>query len=901
MARLFDAFASQSTIEDFAIKAALILPTLLLQKPFRKSKYRDHSRCLMRRWEMWKDGAIQDLVSEGATIQKHLKSSKSRPLQSSTAFSQSMLQGNVKKALRFLSDESQQGVLDLDDIGADGKLVKDILLEKHPAARPLNSDCLVPPRDNDFHPVLFEAITAEAIKSAATHTFGAAGPSGVDAWVWRRLCCAFGNSSHNLCGALAAFCKRISCDYVDPQSLSAYTACRLLPLNKNPGVRPIGIAEVCRRILGKAIMLVCKSDLVAAVCPSQLCVGLEAGCEAAFHSLKCCYEDTRTQGLLLVDASNAFNNLNRTTTLCNAHSICPILAPILTNTYRTQSNLFVNGTSILSQEGTTQGDPLAMAMYAIGTLPLIDKLENPVSDQIWYADDSASSGSISDIKRWWDLLNQWGPKFGYFPNSSKTRLLVKDQFKVEAENMFKDSGIQISVEGCTYLGGVIGSESFIHQVVESKVATWTKEIVRLSEFASAHPHEAYAALTHGIISKWNYFIRVTDFSCDFLKHSLGPLEDALSKNLISALTGKYPLGQVERNLLALPIRMGGLGIIRPSEAAMTQYSQSITICSPLVKLILDYSGSDIGILQCISEQRTIKAIKKKEWQDILQATATSVRGSVDPSLQLSMDLAAEKGASIWLSTLPIKTHGFALSKSDFFDALRLRYNWSFPDTPSICRCGKEFSPEHLLSCPTGGFPSIRHNEIRDITASLLTETCHGVTIEPRLQPLTGEHLSFSSSNSSREARLDIAANGVWGSRFVRSFFDVRVFNPFAPTNRISSLSATYRKHEEDKIRSYQQRILDVEHATFVPLIFSTTGGMGIQCSSFYRQLALLLSEKQDIPYSVSMCMIRCRLNFALLRSSILCLRGTRSSMSKPLFDTPIALQHAETQPSLSVP
>ncbi len=160
---------------------------------------------------------------------------------------------------------------------------------------------------------------------------------------------------------------------------------------------------------------------------------------------------------------------------------------------------------------------------------------------------------------------------------------------------------------------------------------------------------------------------------------------------------------------------------------------------------------------------------------------------------------------------------------------------------------------------------------------MLSEICHNVSIEPQLQPLTGETLNLASANSTQEARLDIAANGVWGSRFERSFFDVRVFNPFAISNCHSSLPATYRLHEEAKKRSYQQRVLDVEQSSFTPLIFSTTGGMGISCTSFYKQLALLLSNKLEIPYSITMCTIRSRLNFALLRSSILCIRGTRSS------------------------
>ena len=85
------------------------------------------------------------------------------------------------------------------------------------------------------------------------------------------------------------------------------------------------------------------------------------------------FEDEVVEAVLLVDASNAFNSLNRETALLNTCIICPILAPMLTNAYWSPARLFIGGGHILSQEGTTQGDPLAMAMYAIGTLPLITR------------------------------------------------------------------------------------------------------------------------------------------------------------------------------------------------------------------------------------------------------------------------------------------------------------------------------------------------------------------------------------------------------------------------------------------------------------------------------------------------------------------------------------------------
>ena len=135
-----------------------------------------------------------------------------------------------------------------------------------------------------------------------------------------------------------------------------------------------GVGEVLCKIVGRAVMRIARQDLLYAVGSSQLCAGQIGGCEAALHAMKWIFSSPSVDAVLLVDASNAFNELNRQVALCNVEAICPVLAPILINTYRQDAFLFAGDHTIFSSEGTTQGDPLAMAMYAIGTLPLIDKL-----------------------------------------------------------------------------------------------------------------------------------------------------------------------------------------------------------------------------------------------------------------------------------------------------------------------------------------------------------------------------------------------------------------------------------------------------------------------------------------------------------------------------------------------
>ena len=108
---------------------------------------------------------------------------------------------------------------------------------------------------------MFHRITGEDIRLAALRTQGSAEPSGIDANGWRRLCTSFHEESTDLCSAIAAVARRLCTECVDPAGLQAFLACRLIPLDNNPGVRPIGVCEVLRRIIGKAAMIVVKVDV----------------------------------------------------------------------------------------------------------------------------------------------------------------------------------------------------------------------------------------------------------------------------------------------------------------------------------------------------------------------------------------------------------------------------------------------------------------------------------------------------------------------------------------------------------------------------------------------------------------------------------------------------------------
>ena len=165
----------------------------------------------------------------------------------------------------------------------------------------------------------------------------------------------------------------------------------------------------------------------------------------------------------------------------------------------------------------------------------------------------------------------------------------------------------------------------------------------------------------------------------------------------------------------------------------------------------------------------------------------------------AIDLAKEKSASTWLTVRPLKDHGFSLHTSAFHNALALWYGWTPSKQPLKCECGNNFTVEYTLSCARGGFPTIRHDEIRDLTAHLLREVCNDVRIEPELQPVPPNQLSGATANSQYGARIDISANSAWEGRHENV---LRRESLHAPSNKIMAPSVCYRKHEREKNQVY---------------------------------------------------------------------------------------------------
>ena len=295
----------------------------------------------------------------------------------------------------------------------------------------------------------------------------------------------------------------------------------------------------------------------------QVCTGQEAGTEAAIHAMYDICNDEHSEAVLLVNAENAFHSINRNVMIHDTSVVCPAISTYLSNCYQSAARLFViGGKEILSKEGTTQGDPTSMKTYALGVTPLLNFLHEFIlinehkSKEVAFADDLTVAEKIEEIKQYWELLLQVGPKYGYYPKPSKSHLIVREQHFDRAKFIFKGSEVKTTKSGQRHLGAAIGSNGFKREYFKSMVNNWNNQLTFLSKIAEMERQAAYAAFIEDLKSRFTYFLRTIPDIHEYFR----PIEDTIANKFIPAISGGCFVNDVERKLISLTIRYGGLTI-----------------------------------------------------------------------------------------------------------------------------------------------------------------------------------------------------------------------------------------------------------------------------------------------------------------------------------------------------
>ena len=415
-----------------------------------------------------------------------------------------------------------------------------------------------------------------------------------------------------------------------------------------------------------------------------MCAGHESGCEAAIHAMNQIFNEEDSEAVPLIDASNAFNAVNRKSFFHNVSVICPEIAVFVKSCYSLPSRLMcLCAHDLKSCEGTTQGDPAAMAIYAIAIIPLLlmlvdqaEQLPGKRTKSVAYADDLTGAGSIKNLFHWCNTFTTLGPLFGHHPKPTKCWLIVRPRMKYVALKTFESTGINITEDGMGHLGAVIGTIEYRENYVTQKVNNWLDELNMLCDIARIEPQAAYCCFVSGYKHKLTYIMR----TISNVSHQLEKTDALILTKFIPAITGGIYDNPDEHFLLSLSAKYGGLCLPIFSELADIEFQNSQIMSENLRNKIIEQERA--------SSQQHDRKIKKNKnsMQRSKQVCHHSIlqrihNGLSDEQRRLN-EINRQQGASTWLTTLSIKEEGYTINKNCFWDLLRLRYGWQLHQRPT---------------------------------------------------------------------------------------------------------------------------------------------------------------------------------------------------------------------------
>ena len=224
LARIIRLFTIPTKWTRVALAMLHIFLPLMLQKPSKKSKAKDHTKYLQKRLKLWSEGDLQAIMAENREIQKRLMRGQDIKQESKNKnFCRLMLMGKVSQAMKFINNEDcTRGVHNLSDE------IKQLLEEKHPKSRDACQGILLPRNATDPEPVVYEAINGQSVFKAAKQLQGSGGPTLVDSDGWKHILCSksYGNVSTDLCEAIAELAKKLCRDDIQPSLLNEFVANR---------------------------------------------------------------------------------------------------------------------------------------------------------------------------------------------------------------------------------------------------------------------------------------------------------------------------------------------------------------------------------------------------------------------------------------------------------------------------------------------------------------------------------------------------------------------------------------------------------------------------------------------------------------------------------------------------
>lgn len=735
-------------------------------------------------------------------------------------------EGNIQNATRLLTSN--------DTFAPDTEETRQLLQEKHPNAPPDRR--IYPPTNN----IAFE--TDSDTVRLVLQSFPKGSSGGLDLVSPQILKDMFLNVTENTTKSanldtLADFINCVLAGKTPQFAAPFFFGARLIALSKHDGgVRPIAIGNTLRRLSAKVLnkwAMLKSAPLFQSV---QYGAGARNGAETVIHRVRSFLSSSDDTCLVKIDFKNAFNTIRRDCFLEHVAVSLPRAYNFVHSAYGLPSLLINKSNIIYSSEGVQQGDPMGPLLFCLALRSLTSKLSTPLN--LWYMDDGTLGGDASLIKQNLFTLRKEASTVGLVINEAKCEIYNPSNIDWPAEFKILDP------TNFFLLGGAVTAES-IKTMMTNKINDFSQLCQQLTKLPA---HHAFTLLRHSLGCQ--KLISLFRSSPCFISTEINVLDNILRSTLKSVLNIQLPEQAWQQ--ASLPIKLGGIGVRKPSDLVTSTYISSFKTVNELANLDDSYFKQALEIWSLQSSNRQPpQSNKQKEWDSIIaQSRLTQLIESATPSERCRLVSASDPYSGDWLQCLPNRQMGLHMQDDDFRCSLCFRLGLQVFE-PHKCKCGEEVDAlgRHGFVCRRNNGRILRHSMANEcLSRSLATAGLPNVLEPPNVtESLRPDGLTTIPFNSGKSLAWDFTSP----HPMVAAYLNI-AYNRGA----VSNLS------EEKKDKKYQSLN---DRYCFTPVAIDTIGAYGDKARVLIKEVGKRIARRTGDIKATSF--FRQRLSVAIQRGN----------------------------------